>query len=91
MSTSKTKKKIALIQAVCHALELVPSFNGSESLKTIMGLTKNAKIDLEAGDNEGARNTCSECLQAIREMISTLTPAKLRKALDRQLSKIDKY
>jgi hypothetical protein len=91
MSPSKTKKKIALIKAVCHALELVPSFKGNEPTKRIMEETTKARENLDAGDIASAREICSESLLRIREMISTLTPTKLRKALDRQLDKIEKY
>lgn len=91
MSASKTKKKVALVKAVCHALELIPTLKDNQNLQSVLALTENAKKDLEEENIDGARKTCSDCLNAIREIIKTLTPTKLRKALDRQLDKIDKY
>jgi len=91
MSPSKTKKKIALIKTVCHALELVPTYKNNEKLSSIYETIENAKTNLDENQITESRVYCDKSLAQIRELINTLTPTKLRKALDRQLDKIDKY
>lgn len=93
MADNKLKKKIALIQAATHAFGIHPGIDagGKMILEGILESSITAKSLWSEEKFEESRNICYNNLSALTSVAQTLSPARLRKALLRQLEKITKY
>jgi hypothetical protein len=93
MTDNKLKKKIALIKAAAHAFGIAHTIDASEKdkLAEILSSSEKARQLWSEEKFEESRLICHNNLSSLLEIAQTLSPAKLRKALTRQLEKINKY
>jgi hypothetical protein len=93
MADNKLKKKIALIKATAHAFGIHHGIDaqGKEALESILKSSEEAKALWENEKFEESRQICHNNLSVLINIAQTLSPARLRKALLRQLEKINKY
>jgi hypothetical protein len=93
MADNKLKKKIALIKATAHAFGIHGGIDdtGKQRLEKILESSEQARELWSQEKFEESRQICHNNLSALIEITQTLSPARLRKALLRQLEKINKY
>jgi hypothetical protein len=93
MTDNKLKKKIALIKASAHAFGLHNGLSEEDkkNLDEIITSCQRAREAWEEEKFEIGREICQNNLSQLIQITNTLTPTRLRKALLRQLSKIEKY
>ena len=93
MADNKLKKKISLIKAAAHAFSLHYGIDeeSKKKLEEILKTSDEARDLWSAEKFEESRIICHYNLSALIDIAQTMSPAKLRKALLRQLDKINKY
>lgn len=93
MADNKLKKKIALIKAASHAFNIHNGISQEDKnlLESILVQSNQAKELWAAEKFVESRAICHNNLSSLTKIAQTLSPARLRKALIRQLEKINKY
>jgi hypothetical protein len=93
MQDNKLKKKIALIKAASHAFSIHYGISAENKklLEDILESSDEARKLWEEEKFEQSRQICHNNLSGLIDIAQTMSPAKLRKALLRQLEKINKY